>query len=99
MEDRIAAVLKEKVNPVLADHFGAAELSSYENGIAYIKMTGACGACPSAQYTVEDVVRAEIMGALPEVKDVKLDTSVSSDLIDMAQKILSGEIGGRERRK
>jgi Fe-S cluster biogenesis protein NfuA len=93
MEDKIKAVLKKKVNPILADHFGAAELSSYEDGIAYIKMTGACGTCPSAQYTIEDVVRAEIISALPEVKDVKLDTSVSEDLIDMARKILAGEVG------
>jgi Fe-S cluster biogenesis protein NfuA len=96
MEDKIKVVLKEKVNPILADHFGAAELSSYEDGIAYIKMTGACGTCPSAQYTIEDVVRTEIMSEIPEVKDVKLDTSVSEDLIDMARKILAGEVGGRE---
>jgi Fe-S cluster biogenesis protein NfuA len=99
MEDSIKVVLEEKVNPILADHFGAAELSSFEGGIAYIRMTGACGACPSAQYTVEDVVRTEIMEALPEVEDVKLDTSVSDDLIDVARKILSGEIGGRDKRK
>jgi hypothetical protein len=39
------------------------------------------------------------MGALPEVKGVKLDTSVSEDLIDVARKILAGEIGGRDSRK
>jgi Fe-S cluster biogenesis protein NfuA len=61
-------------------------------------MTGTCGACPSAQYTVEDVVRAEIMGALPEVEDVRLDISVSDDLIDMAKKILSGKLGARDKR-
>ncbi|MDR1068763.1 MAG: NifU family protein [Clostridiales Family XIII bacterium] len=89
MEDRIKAVLDEKVNPILEDHFGAAELSSYEDGIAYIRMTGACGTCPSAQFTLEDVVRAEIKAALPEVEDVRLDTSVSEDLIAMAKKILA----------
>jgi hypothetical protein len=32
------------------------------------------------------------MEEIPEVKDVVLDTSVSEDLIDMAKKILRGEM-------
>jgi Fe-S cluster biogenesis protein NfuA len=92
MEERIEKVLTEKVNPVLAAHYGAAELSAYENGVAYVRLTGACGTCPSAQFTIEDVVRAEIVAAVPEVEDVVLDTSVSQDLIDMAKKILNKEM-------
>jgi Fe-S cluster biogenesis protein NfuA len=91
IEKQIITVLEEKVNPVLADHFGGAELTGYEDGVVYVKLTGACGSCPSAQYTVEDVVKAEIMGALPEVTDVVLDLSVSEDLIGMARKILQGK--------
>jgi Fe-S cluster biogenesis protein NfuA len=92
MEEKIKAVLTERVNPILAAHYGAAELSAYENDVAYVRLTGACGSCPSARFTIEDVVRAEIEDALPEVKDVVLDTSVSQDLIDMAKKILNKEI-------
>jgi len=89
MESRIESVLAEKVNPLLADHYGAAELTGYDGGVAYVRLTGACGACPSAQFTVEDVVKAEIVAAIPEVKDVALDVSVSQDLIDMAKKLLN----------
>jgi Fe-S cluster biogenesis protein NfuA len=92
MEEKIRNILIEKVNPVLAAHYGAAELSAYENNVAYVRLTGACGSCPSAQFTIEDVVRAEIKDALPDVEDVVLDTSVSQDLIDMAKKILNREI-------
>jgi Fe-S cluster biogenesis protein NfuA len=92
LEEKIRQILSEKVDPVLASHFGGAELTAYEDGVVYVKLTGACGTCPSAQFTVEDVIRAEIVSALPEVKDVVLDTAVSEDLIDFAKKILNKEI-------
>lgn len=92
MEDKIKKTLKEKVDPVLAKHFGGSELTGYENGVAYVRLTGACGSCPSAQNTIEDIVKAELLAENPEVKDVVLDTSVSDDLIDMAKKILNKEV-------
>ncbi|MCI7146082.1 MAG: NifU family protein [Clostridiales bacterium] len=91
VEDRIINVLANKVDPVLSKHFGGATLSSFEDGIAYVKLTGACAQCPSAQETVEGVVRDFVTGGVPEVKDVKLDASVSDDLLDFAKKILRGE--------
>jgi Fe-S cluster biogenesis protein NfuA len=90
--DEINKILDEKVNPILAAHYGAAELSAFDDGVVSVKLTGACGTCPSAQYTVEDVVRTAIMSAAPEVRDVVLDTSVSDDLIEMARRILNKEI-------
>lgn len=92
MEEQIRKVLKEQVDPVLAEHFGGSMLSRYEDGIAYIKLTGACSQCPSAQETLESIVKDFVMGGVPEVKDVRLDTSVSEDLIDIARKILSGQM-------
>lgn len=92
MENKINKVLKENVNPILEQHFGAAELSSFEDDVVYVRMTGACSSCPSAQSTVEDIVKGEILDKIPEVKDVRLDTTVSEDLIDMAKKILNKEI-------
>jgi Fe-S cluster biogenesis protein NfuA len=88
----IEKILDDKVNPALASHYGAAELSDYDSGVAYVRFTGACSTCPSSRYTLEDVVRAEIMGALPDVADVVLDTSVSEDLLDFAKKILNKEV-------
>jgi Fe-S cluster biogenesis protein NfuA len=89
VEKNIQEVLEKKVNPILASHYGAAELTSFEEGTAYVRLTGACAACPSAQYTIEDVVRAEVVEALPGVEHVVLDTSVSEDLIDFAREILN----------
>ena len=92
MEEKIRQILKEHVDPVLAEHFGGSSLTKYEDGVAYVKLTGACAQCPSAQETLESVVKNFVMGGVPEVKDVVLDTSVSDELMDMARQILSGKV-------
>ncbi len=92
MERKINKILEEKVNPMLSEHYGGAVLTSFEDGIAWIRMTGACGQCPSAQQTIEEVVKDAITGAVEGVSDVRLDTSVSEDLIGMARKLLNKEV-------
>ena len=92
MEEQINKILKEKVNPLLESHYGGAVLVGFENGIAKVRLTGACRSCPSAQYTTEDIIKEILMSELPEIKDVVLDTSVSQDLMDMAKKILNKEL-------
>ena len=89
VEEQIRKVLKEKVDPVLEAHYGGATLTGFENNIAKVRLTGACASCPSAQYTIEDVVKSIVMENCPSVEDVVLDTSVSEDILDMARKILN----------
>ena len=88
MEERIRKVLKEKVDPVLAAHYGGAILTDYRDGVAMVRLTGSC---PSAQSTIEEVVKAIVTENIPEIKDVVLDDSISEDLLDMARKILHKE--------
>lgn len=91
MEEQIKKVLKDKVDPVLAAHYGGAVLTKYEDGVAVVRLTGSCTSCPSAQSTIEDVVKSILMENIDGIKDVVLDTSVSEDLLDMARKILRKE--------
>ena len=91
MEAKISAVLREKVDPVLAAHYGGAILTGIEDGTVFVKLTGQCASCPSAGETLEGVVKEILMAEIPEIKDVVLDQSVSEDLLDMARKILNGE--------
>ena len=91
MEERIRKVLKEKVAPVLAAHYGGAILTDYRDGVAMVRLTGSCASCPSAQSTIEEVVKAIVTENIPEIKDVVLDDSISEDLLDMARKILHKE--------
>ncbi len=89
MEEQIKKVLKDKVDPVLAKHYGGSVLTRFDDGVAAVKLTGACASCPAAQQTIEDVVKEILMENIPELKDVILDTSVSEDLLDMARMILN----------
>ena len=93
LEAEIQKILEEKVNPTLAAHFGGAILTELDDeGTAWIKMTGACASCGSAQETIENVVGEALKAACPYVKDVALDNSVSEDILEMARKILNKEL-------
>ena len=75
----------------MAGHFGGAELVSYEDNIAKVRMTGACATCPSARFTIEDIVKGIVMENCGDVKDVVLDTSGAYELFNMAKKIMDKE--------
>ena len=91
MNDVIQAILEEKVNPVLAAHFGGAQLVSLDNNVAKVRMTGACAACPSARFTIENVVKEIVMENCGDIEDVVLDTSASEELMETAKKIMNKE--------
>ncbi|MBK5246033.1 MAG: NifU family protein [Peptostreptococcaceae bacterium] len=92
MKEQIQEVLDEKVNPLLEEHYGGANLVEFKDGIAKVRLTGACSTCPSAQNTIEDVVKQIVMAECEGVEDVILDTSIGEDLLEMARKILNKEI-------
>jgi len=91
MEEQIKKALIEKVNPILGEHSGGAVMTKFEDGVVTVRLSGACSGCPSAQMTTEEIVKEILMEEVAEVKDVKLDTSVSDDLIEMARKLMRGE--------
>ena len=90
-EEQVTAILNKEINPILGEHSGGAVLEKLENDVVTVRLTGACSDCPSAQMTTEDIVKEILMEELDWVKDVKLDTSVSDDLIEMARKLMRGE--------
>ncbi|MGI6722717.1 MAG: NifU family protein [Anaerovoracaceae bacterium] len=92
MEEKITEVLKEKVDPILAEHYGGAMLTEFKDGVAYVRLTGACAQCPSAQSTIENVVNEVLTTEVKDVKRAELDTSVSEETMDMVKKILNHEV-------
>lgn len=88
MFQRVQKILDEKVKPYLAEHYGDVELIEVKDGIVKIKLLGQCSGCPSAKYTVEDLIEAKLKAEVPEIKEVILDNEVSKELWDMAKKIL-----------
>jgi Fe-S cluster biogenesis protein NfuA len=92
MKNKIEKILKEKINPILEEHYGGAELVEIKGKTVYVRMTGACGACPSSQITLETVIEEKIKEEIPEIERVSIYQGVSDELIDMAKKILNKEI-------
>lgn len=89
LRDKVESVLKEKVEPALAEHFGGAQITELtDDGILYIKMTGACGTCPAAKEELESSIKDTVIQACPEISDVRLDDTVSQDMLDFAKQLL-----------
>lgn len=89
MENKIKKVLNEKINPILLNHGGEAELVKFNDNILTIRFKGACANCPSASKTLEDTVSILLKEELKEIKSVKLAQGVGDELIDIAKKILN----------
>ena len=91
VKEKIQKILDDDINVKLILHGGGASLSSFEDGVAKIKFTGACAACMSQTDTFDDVVKTALINGVPEVKDVMVDDNVSDELLDFARQILAGK--------
>ena len=90
VKEKIQKILDDDINLKLVLHGGGASLTSFEDGIAKIRFTGACASCMAQTDTFDEVVKATILSKVPEVKDVVVDDTVSDELLDFARQILSG---------
>ena len=73
---KIEQVLDEKIRPELSLHGGNIRVEKLEQGVLYVRMTGQCSGCPSAELTLENLV------------NVELATGVSDELISAAREML-----------
>ena len=86
--EELQKTVDTKVNPLLMSHLGGAVVTAVEDNIAYIKLTGECAGCSAAAYTLEDIIKKEVLKEHGDLDDVRLDDSISPELIAMAKKIL-----------
>jgi Fe-S cluster biogenesis protein NfuA len=91
MIDLIEKELDQHVRPILKEHYGDIKISGYENGILEIEMLGNCRSCPSAKYTVIDVVEVELKKHIPEIEQVILRESINEDMLKLAKDILNNK--------
>ncbi len=91
VKEKIQKILDDDINVKLILHGGGASLTSFEDGVAKIKFTGACTSCLSQADTFDTYVKTAIMEGVPEVRDVRVDDDVSDELLDFARQILAGE--------
>ncbi len=92
MINKIEDVLDQYVRPQLSEHYGNVKIISFNDGILEISLTGQCGSCPSAKFTVESLIEQEVRNHVPEVEQVVLINEISDDLINFAKKILNKEL-------
>ena len=62
----------EKIKPFLEREGGSCEFDSFEDGIVYIKMTGACEGCMYVNQDIEQGIEVILMEEVPGVVAVRL---------------------------
>ena len=82
----IEKILAEYVEPQLAQHGGSLCLTDVRDNVAYVRFTGRCSGCPSTKYTMETIVKEEVLKRTDAVEDVR------HELYEYARAILRHEI-------
>ncbi len=68
---QIKEVIEEKVRPAVAQDGGDIVFNSFEDGIVYLKMLGACSGCPSSAVTLKSGIENMLRYYVPEVIEVR----------------------------
>jgi Fe-S cluster biogenesis protein NfuA len=74
----------DAVRPYLTSHNGDVELVKIEDGVAHVRLLGACQSCGSATSTLRDQVAEALLENLPElheVREVAPDTAPTTTFI------------------
>jgi Fe/S biogenesis protein NfuA len=74
LEERVAQVLEQVVNPAIAMHGGRADLVAVENDTVYVQLSGGCQGCGMASVTLTQGIEVSIREAIPEISRV-VDTT------------------------
>ena len=69
MKEKVEAAL-EKIRPGLRADGGDVELVNVQDGIATVRLTGACGSCPMSTMTLRMGVERVIKQEVPEIKEL-----------------------------
>ncbi|MBI3793553.1 MAG: NifU family protein [Nitrospinae bacterium] len=68
--ERVEEVL-ETVRPALQADGGDVEFVEFKDGTAFVRLTGACGSCPSSTYTLKLGIERLLTEKIPEIKEVE----------------------------
>ena len=66
----IKYVLEEKVAPSVAQHNGAINFISFNDGVAKLKLSGSCSGCAMSQITLQRGVEDMLKHYVPEVQAI-----------------------------
>lgn len=70
VEARILEII-DQLRPFLISDGGNLEFVSFEDGIVYVKLGGACIDCDFMEITLKEGIEQMIINEIPEVKEVR----------------------------
>jgi Fe-S cluster biogenesis protein NfuA len=68
---QIRELLDTRIRPAVAQDGGDIVFHSFEDGIVYLKMQGACSGCPSSTATLKSGIENMLRHYVPEVTEVR----------------------------
>lgn len=68
---QIRELIDTRVRPAVAQDGGDILFHSFENGVVYLKMQGACSGCPSSTATLKSGIENMLKYYVPEVLEVR----------------------------
>ena len=88
---QIEELLAKRIAPGIAMDGGKVELCDWKDGIATVRLSGACGGCPSATITLKSGVEATLKRYVPEIEEVRLaPTQTNSSRAPFWKRLLEG---------
>jgi len=70
LKERVEKSL-DTIRPALMADGGNVELVDVEDGIAKVRLQGACGTCPSALMTLKQGIEVRVKEDCPEIQEVE----------------------------
>ncbi len=70
IEERVAQVIEQVVNPAIAAHGGRADLVAVEDDTVYVQLSGGCQGCGMATVTLTQGIEVSLREAVPEIERV-----------------------------
>ena len=71
IETNINQILEHYVAPAVAQHGGEVNFSSYNNGVVFLEMSGACSGCAGSTMTLKLGIEGLLTEMIPEVTSVE----------------------------
>lgn len=71
VERRIIEILDEEIRPAIAQDGGDVSFEGFKDGIVYLRLSGACGTCPSSSATLKHGIERYLCEEIPEVQSVE----------------------------
>lgn len=69
--EQIIEIIESRVRPAVAQDGGDIVFESFEDGVVYLRMQGACNGCPSASATLKSGIENMLKYYVPEVQEVR----------------------------